>query len=169
MGGKNDPTYVGVQFPGSATFQEVPVEALKILPNGQIQNNMTGNAGRDQYTPEQLAAMRANTGGISTGMILCFGLLAVILIFSVLAGLYLFLGEEEVEGRDSFVDLEAGRRRRPQKSELGFAKRVRRKTRRRDRKAYLSGRELERAASRRHRSRRHLSAAPRAKRRRAGE
>lgn len=177
---KSDPTYVGVKFGNgeSTTEQKVPVNALKILPNGaddkKIQNNMTTSAGNPQATPEQLAAM--DDGGMSTGMMVATGFFIIILLCAILGGLYLLLGEDEGEIQerrmrrdscDSFVDLEAGHgRRRPQKSELEFAKRVRRK-KSRDQKEYLSGKELKRAASRRHRHhhRHRLKiAAPRAER-----
>merc|ERR1711964_606689 len=127
---------------------------------------MTAGAKQRGFSETELADMRANSGGMGGGMMLLIGLFVVLLICAGLGGAYMLLNEDG-GGRDSFVDLEAGRGpRRPQKSELEVAKRFRKKSRRRkpkDQNSFLPGedigRSISRSASRRHRSRRNLSAA----------
>merc|ERR1712000_393512 len=102
---KNDPSNVMVQFPGSGNQvpEKIPVSALKILPNGRISGNMVGSTSRGIGDDLE---MPGNSG--SMGMILLIGLFVVILICAGLGGAYMLL-KDDGGGRDSFVDLEAGR------------------------------------------------------------
>merc|ERR1712000_534920 len=98
----------------------------------------------------ELADMRANAGGMGPGMMLLIGLFVVLLICAGLGGTYMLLNDDG-GGRDSFVDLEAGRGpRRPQKSELEVAKQFRKKSRRRkkDQNSFLPGEDIGRSTSR---------------------
>jgi len=118
---------------------EQPVETVSV-PDVTAVQPIT-----QMHQPQQHVAYQPPQG-MSNGLKIAILLFVVLLVCAALAGMYLYLNQDEdISTRNSFVDLEAGLGR----SNLNFAK----QSRKADAPEYLSGKELE-SAGRRRRTRR---------------